>query len=146
MDEVYSGNSDEQRSAEAVMIRLLAQELGMRLAPRRVDLPRGCHIEVDGCSEDFSVMVEAWAHQGSPRSAQRAKVCKDALKLAFAARAMAGNTRTILLFSDESAARPFLSRGWETAALREFGIEVHLVRLPSQTRELVLAAQRRQYR
>ena len=141
-----SGNSDEQREAQEVMMALLADRLGVELHPATLHLPSGCRIEVDGCSADRTGLAEAWAHQGVPKAAQRAKVSKDAFKLAFAARVLHTSPRMVLLFSDEAAAQPFRSDGWEASALREFGIEVHTVTLPDAVRKAVLDAQRRQYR
>ena len=140
------GQSGEQREAEQVIIAALAQELGVRLQPARLPLPDGSRMELDGATEDLSILVEAWAHQGPPKAAQKAKVSKDALKLVFAGRVAGTNPRRILLFCCEEAARPFLGRGWEASALREFGVEVLVVALPAGMRERVLAAQRRQYR
>ena len=146
VDETQPGDSSEQRQAERVMIARLAEELGVSLTPKGVPLPDGSRMELDGATENLSILVEAWAHQGPPKSAQKAKVSKDALKLAFAGRVVGTNPHKILLFCDEEAARPFVGRGWEASALREFGIEVLVVALPADMRESVLAAQRRQYR
>lgn len=144
--EEHPGQSGEQREAEGVIVAALAQELGIRLEPVRLPLPDGSRMELDGAAEDLSILVEAWAHQGPPKSAQKAKVSKDALKLAFAGRIAGTNPRRILLFCCEEAARPFLGQGWEASALREFGVEVLVVALPADMRERVLAAQKRQYR
>lgn len=144
--ELRPGSSREQREAEAVMIASLAAALNTPLAPRRLMLPDGSRIELDGASEDLTVLVEAWAHQGPPKAAQTSKIAKDALKLALAARILGGLRQLVLLFSDEAAAAPFNGRGWIAGALREFGIEVHIVQLPDEVREAILAAQRRQYR
>jgi hypothetical protein len=135
------GRSNEQREAERAMIDALAELLNAPLEPARVPLPDGSHMEIDGATEDLSVLVEAWAHQGPPESAQKAKVAKDALKLAFAARLIGTGPRKILLFSCHEAARHFTGLGWEAAALREFEIEVIVVKPPDDLGERVLAAQ-----
>jgi hypothetical protein len=144
--DLAAGSSHEQRAAEGVMLALLSDVLGTRLQPKRLPLPNGSRIELDGASEDLSVLVEAWAHQGPPKAAQTSKIAKDALKLALAARVLGGERRLILLFSDAAAAAPFTRSGWIAGALREFGIEVQTVELPAGVRETILVAQRRQYR
>ena len=140
------GDSAEQRAAELVMVSLLADELGVPLAPRRINLKDGGRAEVDAASDDLSVLCEAWAHQGAPKAAQKHKVLTDAFKLAYIARFVGGEPRLILLLSDDDAAAPFRGHSWSAAALAEFGIEITVVELPSDLRKRVLAAQTRQYR
>lgn len=124
------GDSHEQREAEAVMVSLLSDRLGVPLSPRRVALPEGGRVEVDAAAEDGSVMCEAWAHQGPPKSAQRNKVLTDAFKLVFVARVLGTSPRLILLFSDEAAAAPFVGGRWAAQALRAMAVEVAVVELP----------------
>jgi hypothetical protein len=143
---VPAGDSREQRGAEAVMVSLLADELGIPLAPRRINLKDGVRAELDAASADLSVLCEAWAHQGAPKAAQKNKVLTDAFKLAYIARFVGGEPRLILLLSDDAAAAPFRGHSWSAAALAEFGIEIVVVELPSDLRKRLLAAQARQYR
>ena len=140
------GDSREQRDAEAVMVALLSDELGVPLAPRRIELPAGGRVEIDAASGDLTILCEAWAHQGAPKSAQRNKVLTDAFKLAFVARTLGGPHRLIILLSDEAAAAPFRGQSWYAAAMGEFGVELAVVDLPADVRDQVRAAQARQYR
>ena len=140
------GDSREQRDAEAVMVALLADQLGIPLAPRRIDLSGGARVEIDAASADLGVLCEAWAHQGAPKSAQRNKVITDVFKLAYVARTLGGEHRLIILLSDETAAAPFRGRSWYSAALREFSVELVVVELPDEVREQLRTAQARQYR
>jgi hypothetical protein len=144
-----AGDSAEQRRAEHLMLNLLEQQLNRRLErPWRRSLPGGGRLEVDGGTDGPEpLLVEAWAHQGPPKPAQRAKVLTDAFKLAFAATLLPRRPRLLLLFSDQQAAAPFRSpRSWPAAALREAGIEVLVVELPEEERAKIREAQRRQYR
>lgn len=106
------GNSDEQKRAERAMIEALSARLGLALAPRSITLPTGNRLAVDGMFDDPLVYCEAWAHQGSPKAAQRAKVAKDLPKLVLLARVAPVPPRLILLFSDEAACAPFRARSW----------------------------------
>ena len=90
------GSSREQREVELIMVAALAAKLGTPLASRRVWLLDGAWIEVDGASDDLSVLCEAWAHQGPAKAAQQHKILKDALKLALAARVLGTAPRLIL--------------------------------------------------
>ena len=128
------------------MVAALSERLGVRLEPRHLPLDGGSHLEIDAVAEDWSVLCEAWAHQGPPKSGQRQKVLTDAFKLVFAARRIGGSPRLILLFADEAAATPFRGQGWSAAALREMGVEIEVVTLPADICATIVEAQRRQYR
>lgn len=139
------GDSQEQRDAEAVLIAALSARLGVALAPRELRFDNGVRVKLDAASDDLSILVEAWAHQGVVKSAQRNKVLTDAFKLAFTSRALGGDRRLILLLSDDAAAKKFAG-GWPAAALREFGVTVEVVEIDEETRRRIRAAQDRQYR
>ena len=59
-------------------------QLGVVLGPGLLVLPDGTLVVLDAISEDPPVLVEAWAHQGPPKAAQKHKVMTDALKLIWA--------------------------------------------------------------
>lgn len=142
-----SGDSRVQRDAEHVILAALSQALGVALAPRRVHLPGGAYIDVDGASDQPPILVEAWAHQGPPKVAQKHKVLADALKLLYAAEQLGQGHRRILCLCDPLAAAPFTTaRTWYAAALRAHRIEVIVVDLPEPWPDLIRHAQTRQYR
>jgi hypothetical protein len=142
------GSSPEQRDAERVMLDLLGGELALVLDPARIAVASGARVEVDGCDTGRTVLVECWAHQGPPKSAQRHKVLADALKLTWIASTIYPRPRLILCMSDPAAAAPFLptARSWAAQALRDLAIAVHVVDLPEESRKKIRAAQERQYR
>ncbi|NEE01200.1 hypothetical protein [Phytoactinopolyspora halotolerans] len=143
---VPAGDSSVQREAEVVMLDALAQALRIPLVPERIRLPDGTWVDVDGVSHEPPVLVEAWAHQGKPKSAQRNKVLSDALKLIHVAKILGQEHRRMLCFSDTEAAQPFVGNTWYAAALRDQRVEVHVVALPRSWRTRILEAQQRQYR
>lgn len=57
--EMPAGDSSTQRKAEAAMLRLLGERLGVSLAPRRFEFPEGFRVEVDGADQLTTVLVEA---------------------------------------------------------------------------------------
>jgi hypothetical protein len=124
---VPAGDSSVQREAEGLMLTALSQALGVVFVPQRIHLADGAWVDVDGVSHDPPVLVEAWAHQGAPKSAQRNKVLSDALKLVHVAKVLGGEHRRVLCFSDSDTARPFVGRSWYAGALRDLGVEVHVV-------------------
>lgn len=142
------GSSDEQRGAERVMLDLVGLQLGVSLEPATLTVPSGARVEVDGADTNRTVLVECWAHQGAPKSAQKHKVHSDALKLTWISSTLYPRPRLVLCLSDPAAAVPFLpgARSWAAQALQDFGITVVVVDLPDDVRQRVLDAQRRQYR
>lgn len=71
--EIQAGDSAEQKAAELVMLDLLGQQLGIKFRKDRFYFARPAWTEVDGYSVDPPALVEAWAHQGPPKSAQKHK-------------------------------------------------------------------------
>jgi hypothetical protein len=142
------GSSGEQRDAERVMLDLLGRKIGSILEPATLTVPSGARVEVDGADADRTVLVECWAHQGTPKAAQRHKVLADAFKLTWIASTIYPRPRLILCLSDPAAAAPFVqgARSWAAQALQDLGVAIQLVELPDELRQRVLAAQERQYR
>jgi hypothetical protein len=143
-----AGSSREQRDAERVMLDLLSCQLGQQLDPATICVPTGERVEVDGADAARTVLVECWAHQGPPKSAQRHKVLADAFKLAWISSTLYPRPDLVLCLSDPQAAAPFLpgGRSWAARAFQDLGISVAVVTLPDDLRQRVLDAQRRQYR
>ena len=130
------------------MLDLLSQQLARKLSPAKLAVPSGERVEVDGADADRSILVECWAHQGPPKSAQRHKVLADALKLTWISTTMYPNARLILCLSDPLAAAPFQpgARSWAARAFQDLGVTISVVNLPADLRQDLLQAQRRQYR
>lgn len=142
-----SGDSRVQRDAEHVILAALSRALSVALAPRRVHLPDGAYVDVDGASDEPPILVEVWAHQGALKVAQKHKVLTDAFKLLYAAEQLGQGHRRILRLCDPLAAAPFTNaRTWYAAALRVHRIEVIVVDLPAPWPDLIRHAQTRQYR
>lgn len=143
----HPGHSTEQQQAESVMRDTLAATLGIDLRPARIHLPSGARVDVDAVSDDPPVLAELWAHQGPPKGAQSKKVLADALKLHHLAGHLAVGHRLILGLADNAAAHNFTTaRTWYADALRTLHIEVVVIDLPDDLRELVRTAQHRQRR
>lgn len=142
----HPGDSTVQVGAEAVILGLLSERLGVALAPARMNLPDGSYVDIDGASEEHAILVEVWAHQGAPRGAQTKKVLTDALKLMHASKVLPGTWKTVLLFSDPKAAQPFQGKSWYAGAIRDLGIGIEVVTLPTELIAAILEAQKKQYR
>lgn len=141
------GDSREQQEAERHMLDALGVGLGTVLEPRAFVMKSGVRVEIDGVSDDASIAVECWVHQGAPRGGQMNKPILDAFKLMWLASTMRARPRLILCLSDDAAARPFTTaRSWRAQALRDVGVEVIVVDLDDDLRSRVTAAQVRQVR
>jgi len=103
-------------------------------------------MDIDGGSESPLVLVEAWAHQGRAKSAQKHKLAMDAFKLTTARQAFGEAARLILLVSDQDAVRHALGDSWFSYALRSAGVEIKVVQVSADTRIRLCEAQRRQFR
>jgi hypothetical protein len=140
------GNAREQQEAELLMVEALGAQLGLTLRPRTLKIG-GSRVEIDAADDELTVLVEAWAHQGAPKPAQKHKVLADALKLIWVASTVQATPTLILCLSDADAARHFTTgRSWAAAALADLGVNVTVVDLPAKTRQAVKAAQERQRR
>lgn len=106
----------------------------------------GSWIELDGYCESPLILCEAWAHIGSPKSAQKDKVMTDAFKLLFVNTLFKGNGKCILLFADRKAAKHFQGKSWMAQCLKKYDIVVEIIKLPPELENRVLMAQQRQYR
>jgi hypothetical protein len=147
LSQLAPGDSGVQRAAETVLLAALAVELGLTFGPGRRVMPDGTRVELDAISEELPVLVEAWSHQGPPKSAQKHKVMTDALKLVWAEAVLfPGGARKILALADEEAATHFRGASWMSVALVHLGIEVKVVMLPDDVRQAVRRAQERQFR
>jgi len=131
-----------------VFQRTVDQEL---TSPFVLRTPLGARMEFDAGYADTpggqALLLEAWAHQGPPKTAQKKKIVADAFKLAFGATLMPGPTRLVLLFSDPEALAPLIStRAWSAGAFTAFNIEAVVIDLPEDECERIRLAQARQYR
>jgi hypothetical protein len=145
-----SSRSDVQQLAERLMISQFSQQLGRRLG--NADIPIGkAKITVDGFCKDGSrvTLVEAWAHVGNAKSAQKNKVLGDMLKLAFARSILTRSNPNLevesyLVFADSAAAKVVNGKGWASLAAKEFHIATQIIHLSDDVIQTIKEAQRKQ--
>jgi hypothetical protein len=137
-------DSREQRKAERLILDGVEREVDQRLASRTLAFRAGGSVQVDGVSDDESVLVEVFAHQGQLKGGQRHKIAGDALKLITLARGRKPRPRLILAFGDESLATWAAGKSWLAASLAAWEIEVIVTELDDRVRSGLRAAQARQ--
>lgn len=140
---LHPSNSGEQQSAERLILEAASAHLGTAVAPRRVDLPAGSYVDVDGVADTPPAFVEVYAHQGRLRGGQRHKIASDVLKLLTLGKAHP-SARLVLAFADNEVARQVENKGWLAEAIRTWGVEVFVADLPDEIRAGLRAAQGRQ--
>jgi hypothetical protein len=141
--------SDVQQLAEQLMVSEFSRRLGRELG--RATIPIGQNkVTVDGFHRDENrvTLVEAWAHVGKAKSAQRNKVLSGMLKLAFVSSALRRSYPTLkveshLVFADLSAANVVNGNGGAALAAK-FGIAMQVIALPKEVINTIKEAQRRQ--
>jgi hypothetical protein len=129
------------------MITEFSRLRGVPLTPARLDLDDGVAVQVDGVAPDYSLLCEAYAHQGPLKGGQTDKVVADAFKLLYLARRLP-DAELVLLFSDDAAARTFRppSKSWVAKAMSSFAVKVEVVQVPAAIRAELRQAQARQFR
>jgi hypothetical protein len=137
----HASDSLAQRDAEPFIIQAVAAFVRTPLSPSKIDMGDGVRVEIDGASEDRSILVEAYAHVGKLVGAQPKKLATDAFKLVWAGQKL-GSSRLIIAVIDEEV-EAYLRRrtAWLTAALRDSKVEIVRVSIDSGAHARVTAAQ-----
>lgn len=146
IDDAHPSDSHAQRDAEVVIVAALSVKLGISLRKTSIPTSNSGRVEIDGATEDLSVLVEVYAHQGAVRGGQTKKLATDALKLTWIGQQV-GATRLILAVADERV-ESYLHRpkAWLTQALVDLQVDVVLVDLEDTTLRALRDAQTLQYR
>jgi hypothetical protein len=139
----HQSDSAEQHDAELLILKAIGEKLGRELTRTRIDFDGGSWAEVDGVDPDETVFVEAFAHHGLTKAAQKHKVARDALKLITLARTRP-DARLIIAFADDEASRFATQRSWVAAALAAWGVQVMVVELDAAISDGIRTAQIRQ--
>ena len=131
----------EQRAAQRLILEGLEQRLGVTFAGHVFDLGDGVRAD-QRLSGPAPTLVEAWAHIGTAKSAQKHKIMMDALKLDWLRRTEVRGAPCILAFADKAAASAFTNRRtWMAKCLRDMAINVVVVPLPRSFEGRILEAQ-----
>ncbi len=143
----HPSSSAVQLEAEVSIVAAASTTLSADLVRERditsIPVGSGAHVEVDGATRDRSVVVEAYARQGTLKGAQLKKIAQDVLKLAVIKDELGRDgTRAVIAFADESARQSI--GGWVREAADRFGVELLTVEVSAELRDKILAAQRRQ--
>lgn len=98
---LHASDSSEQRATEIAIIAAVSEIVAVPLAPARIAIGEA-RVEIDGASEDRSVLVEAYARVGALRGGQPKKLATDAFKLAWAGEKLGAQRLIIAIVGDEA--------------------------------------------
>ncbi len=140
----HASDSLEQREAEMVVLKLVQDKLSCVLSPELFSIGDGVAVQLDGLNCDQRVLCEIYCRIGKLKGSQPDKVASDMLKLVMVERALGGQWRKLICFADPEAAKYFTGKSWLAAAVTRMGFEILVVELPSEVKERLIAAQRRQ--
>jgi hypothetical protein len=139
----HDSDSAVQREAEIQILDGIGSQLEQTLVKRRVGLPGGRWVEVDGVAADLSVFAEAFARQGPMKGGQKRKVALDVLKLITLQRLHPGS-QLVLAFCDEAAMNSLT--GWLDEAIDTWNVDRMVAPLDPELRARLIDVQARQYR
>lgn len=144
--EKHKSDSTEQQLAHKEILSLLNAKYHLTLASRKV-LINDTLFQVDGYSEDSPILCEIYSRIGKMKVAQHNKIGKDILKMLLIEKMQNKTFRKIIAFADEEAAKSFSGgESWYSKLKDNFNIEILVIDIPSQLKESLLTAQKRQYR
>lgn len=109
----------ERRVVDAVGARI-----GVPLRPRVLDAGDGVTVDIDGVSDDNSVLVEVNCHRGPLRGSHSRKLIADAYKLAWAGARLNASRLILAVVGTETHSYLHRPNAWLSAALRDNGIEI----------------------
>jgi hypothetical protein len=135
-----------QQQTETILVKWVAATISVPLAKKRLKLPDGSVVEIDGFNAEQKVVCEAFAHLGKLKAGQHRKLGNDILKLVFLERKLGPRCRKILVVADEDVRAALKGSSWHAAAVREFGVEVLHGPLEAGHVAEIVAAQVRQFR
>lgn len=140
----HASNSSVQLEAEVEILKGAAALLKRAdLRKRRVNLPGGSLVEVDGATDDMSVFVEVFARQGPMKGGQKRKVALDVLKL-ITLRRHHPDAKLYLAFCSESAKASIT--GWTAEAIATWDVQMIVLPLADDLRKRLVKTQALQFR
>lgn len=144
--EKHPSVSSEQQLAHKEILFLINNNSKLNLLSQKVLLDNTL-FQVDGYSENPSILCEIYSRIGKMKVAQHNKISKDILKMLFIEKLSNKKFRKIIAFADEEAAQPFLDgESWYAQLKEQFEIEVKIIQIPEELKNSILQAQKRQYR
>lgn len=144
--EKHPSDSSEQQQAHEVILSLINKKYNLNLVSKKLLLGEVL-FQVDGYSENPPIFCEIYSRVGEMKVAHYNKISKDILKMLLIEKLTGKQFRKIIAFADEETASPFLrGESWYSKVSDNFDIDIIIIDIPTDLKETLIAAQRRQYR
>ena len=144
--ELHPSDSTEQQLAHKEILSLLNDKYQLKLESKKV-LINDTLFQVDGYSENPPIHCEIYSRIGKMKVAQHNKIGKDILKMLLIEKMHNKIFRKIIAFADEEAASSFSGgESWYAKLKDNFNIEILVIDIPTELKESLINAQKRQYR
>ena len=146
-EKMKRGDSSIHQKAEKEILEIFSKkEGGIIFEKRKIKICGKSYFEIDGSSPQGDILCEVNSHIGKQNgsSSRPDKVMTDALRLIYARKLIGGNVKCILLFACEDAASQFTGEAntWHSHCLKEFNIDVKVVKIPDKLRTELLTEQK----
>lgn len=143
---MHASSSLEQQNIEKYIFQIICDELGINLAANPV-VPCGeATIRPDFYSEEHSIIGEVYAHIGSLKPPQKKKMLADILKMLLLEKVTNRTYRKIIVICDDEVLKAITGKSWGSACFKAFDVEIMNIDIGPQNQELLMVAQKRQYR
>lgn len=140
----HASDSTEQQTAESYMLKELGNKLGVKLQSKKLQLPTGNTVQIDGLNEKNKVLCEIYARIGKLKGSQPDKVASDFLKMLFVEKTFESKWSKHFCFASNEAASYVQGKSWIAMMAKEMDITIHVIEPPLKITESIAAAQKRQ--
>ena len=117
----HASDSTEQQTAEGYLLNSLGNDINIALHPKKLLLPSGSSVQIDGINEEGKVLCEIYARIGKIKGSQPDKVASDILKMLLVEKLLGGNWKKYYCFASDEAAALFKGKSWVANVAMEMG-------------------------
>jgi len=143
---MHNSSSIEQQNIEKIILKIISDQLGIEFENNPTIQCGGSTIRPDFYSDENNIIGEIYSHVGSLKPTQRNKILSDILKMLLLEKETKRYHRKIIAICDESVLKSISGKSWAATCFRSFDIEVIKVDIGAYNREILINAQKRQYR
>ncbi len=139
-----NSNSTEQQMAERILFEKVRQWLNQDIKANE-KIPIGAtFMQPDFYSRENAIIGEIFSHIGKPKKAQDNKIANDILKMLLLEKLEHKTYRKIIVVCDEKERMHLEGSSVLSECIHQFGIEIKLIEIDDDLRNMLISAQRRQ--
>ncbi len=144
MTNSQNSNSTEQQMAERILFEKVRQWLNQDIRANE-KIPIGAtFMQPDFYSRKNAIIGEIFSHIGKPKKAQDNKIANDILKMLLLEKLEHKIYRKIIVVCDEKERMHLEGSSVLSECIHQFGIEIKLIEIDDDLRNMLIAAQKRQ--